>query len=94
MNSLIGNLWNDYFSEITSEIKCEEEKQLVSITANIEEELLKSIDLEEKNLLEKFTESIYKTQNLLLKNTFVDGVRFGVEFVFEALLSDNARRRK
>ena len=93
MESLIEKIWCDYFCELTSEIRNAEEKDLLSTTVNIEEELIKRLNSEERDLLERFTASIYESQRVLLKNGFVDGVKFGVEFVIDALFCDNIKGR-
>ena len=85
---LIENLWNDYISQNNSIMKNEKEKNLVAVTINLENQLLKMLNEEEKELLEKITDSIYETEEFLLQKAFFDGAKFCLRFLTELLFDE------
>ena len=83
---LIENLWNNYISQNNPAMRNEKEKELVALTVKLESRLLKTLDNQEKELLEKFTDSIYRTEDFLLQEAFFDGAKFCIHFLMELLL--------
>lgn len=76
-----------FYNYLSLNKRCsEEEKKLVSTIVKNEEMLLNGLDEEKKQTLEKFLDAINDIQSFLVKEAFIDGVRFSSRFIIEALI--------
>ena len=84
MRSTLEKLWNEYLMDECSYIDTEEERMLVSKTADLHKVATNMLSEEQKDAVEKFTDSLCDLEALFIKKAFCKGCEFSVSFLFEA----------
>ena len=84
MRSTLEKLWNEYLMDECSYIDTEEERMLVSKTADLHKVATNMLSEEQKDAVEKFTDSLCDLEALFIKKAFCKGCEFSVSFLLEA----------
>ena len=84
MRSTLEKLWNEYLMDECSYIDTEEERMLISKTADLHKVATNMLSEEQKDAVEKFTDSLCDLEALFIKKAFCKGCEFSVSFLFEA----------
>lgn len=84
-DSILIDLWYNYFLDQCSIIKEKEEKECLSRTAVLEKELLAELSPIQQKRLEEFAEAMHDTNAFLVEKAFVSGVQFSTAFLLEVL---------
>ena len=84
MKKTLEKLWNEYLMDECSYIDTEEERMLVSKTADLHKVATNMLSEEQKDAVEKFTDSLCDLEALFIKKAFCKGCEFSVSFLFEA----------
>ena len=84
MRSTLEKLWNEYLMDECSYIDTEEERMLVSKTADLHKVATNMLSEEQKDAVEEFTDSLCDLEALFIKKAFCKGCEFSVSFLFEA----------
>lgn len=84
MRSTLEKLWNEYLMDECSYIDTEEERMLVSKTADLHKVATNMLSEEQKDAVEEFTDSLCDLEALFIKKAFCKGCEFSVSFLLEA----------
>lgn len=84
MKKTLEKLWNEYLMDECSDIETEEERTLMSKTADLYKAATDMLNEEQKVAVEKFTDSLCDLEALFIKKAFCKGCEFSVSFLFEA----------
>ncbi len=84
MKNILEKLWDEYFSEECAVLDTEEEKELISLTAEVHSAANELLNKEQRERVEKFVETLHKMHGISLKKAFCKGCEFAAAFLLEA----------
>lgn len=87
MRKELDNLWYSYLIESVLK-KSDKEKDLIKQFSTDNDALRDALNNQQKELLEKYDQSLSTLNGLTEKMAFIKGVKFTVRFLFEALCED------
>ena len=83
MNKMLEKIWDNHFAEECAVVSTEEERRLIGKTGDAHSALNESLTKEQKELMEKYIDALYETQELFIKKAFFKGCEFAVSFCIE-----------
>ncbi|MBQ8765368.1 MAG: hypothetical protein IJZ16_01030 [Clostridia bacterium] len=87
MKKELDNLWYSYLIESVLK-KSDKEKELIKQFSTDNNTLIETLNNQQKELLEKYDQSLSTLNGLTEKMAFIKGVKFTARFLFEALSED------
>ena len=87
MKKELDNLWYSYLIESVLK-KSDKEKELIKQFSTDNNALMETLNNQQKELLEKYDQSLSTLNGLTEKMAFIKGVKFTARFLFEALSED------
>lgn len=88
MKSMLEDIWYSY---VIDKKKCTsvEERKLINTVLEIDEAIRKTMNAEQKELLQKYDDSVSLLSMYNEKNAFIKGVHFATEYFVEAMQSND-----
>ncbi len=89
MSKILEELW---YGNVGFENQCavsDEEHELMKYISNHYDNLYKTLNKQQKELLEKFDDCQIELNNITEKNIFVYGFRLGARIAFEVMNTEN-----
>ena len=84
MKNTLEKLWEEYFSEECAILDTEEERELVSLTAEANKAVNDLLTKEQRRSVERFVELLHEMNGITLKKAFCRGCEFTASFLLEA----------
>lgn len=82
MKITLEKVWDEYFAELCSVIDSEDERELIKKAAVMHEALNKLLIKDQSEVLEKYVETLYEIQGLVVKKAFLRGCDFVTNVLF------------
>ena len=83
MKNTLEKLWEEYFSEECAILDTEEERELISLTAEVNKAVNDLLTKEQQRNVEKFVDLIHEMHGISLKKAFCMGCEFATSFLLE-----------
>ena len=84
MKNTLEKLWEEYFSEECAILDTEEERELISLTAEANKAVNDLLTKEQRISVERFVELLHEMNGIALKKAFCKGCEFTASFLLEA----------
>ncbi len=81
---ILENLWIEYFSEECAKIDPDEKRALLKKVAEMRKNANALLTGEQREVLEKYVETLYEMQDFWGKKAFFKECTFATSFLFEA----------
>ena len=83
MKESLERLWNEYFAEECAAIDTKKEKRLAKKALEAHAAVNESLTNEQMKILEKYIETLFEMQDILVKKAFFKGCNFAASFLIE-----------
>ena len=83
MKNTLEKLWEEYFSEECAILDTEEERELISLTAEANKAVNDLLTKEQRRSVERFVELLHEMNGITLKKAFCRGCEFATSFLLE-----------
>ena len=83
MKPTLEKLWDEYFSEECAILDTEEERELISLTAEANKAVNDLLTKEQRRSVERFVELLHEMNGITLKKAFCRGCEFATSFLLE-----------
>ena len=83
MKNTLEKLWEEYFSEECAILDTEEERELISLTAEANKAVNDLLTKEQRISVERFVELLHEMNGITLKKAFCRGCEFATSFLLE-----------
>ena len=83
MNTMLENLWNEYFAELCATIDTEAERVLLKKSIEIHQKINEFLTAEQRDVMEEYIDLLYEMQDSFLKKAFFKGCNFACSFLGE-----------
>ena len=87
MRKELEDLWQYYLIEVPLQ-RNNKEKEIIKRYGEAEDKLRAKLSDEQKELLEKYDNSVSETNSISERYAFIKGVRFATRLIFEAFCDD------
>lgn len=87
MRKELEDLWQYYLIEVPLQ-RNDKEKEIIKRYGEAEDKLRAKLSDEQKELLEKYDNSVSETNSISERYAFIKGVRFATRLIFEAFCDD------
>lgn len=84
MKETLEKLWNEYLLDECAAIDTDKERNLTKKTAQLHEKANALLDVQQKDAVQKYVDTLFDANALFVKKAFIKGCEFAVSFLLEA----------
>ena len=83
MKQTLEKLWSDYLSEECAIVRSDEERRIMKISAELQENLNSILNKEQIEAVEKYVDALCNVESFFVRRAFIKGCEFAVSFILE-----------